>query len=233
MIHYLFIVSHMRSRSTLLSHLLASNPHIAGYTETNLPYRSRWDTIKLRIRVFGQTQGKRQRRYVLDRMLHNAEISRATLARSNVRCIYLLRSPEATLKSIVHLADLTGIASYRDPQFALCHYLTRLAAMRCSAAHEPNSGFFVDSDALVGSSDQVLRDLTDWLDLPVPLHTQYRLWSKSGVAGAGDPSPFIRAGEIVTTPAHTGIEIPTALLHQASRGYDETHRALSRLLQDG
>ena len=233
MVQYLFIVSHMRSRSTLLSHLLANNPHVAGYAETNLPYRTRWDTTKLRIRVFKQTRGKRQRRFVLDRILHNVEMSRAMLARPNVRCIYLLRKPEETLKSIIQLADLTGITNYRDPQFALRHYLTRMAAMRLGAVQEPSSGFFIDSERLVRSSEQVLRDLTDWLDLPVPLQTQYRLWPKTGFARAGDPSAFIRAGEIVETPPHTGIELPTALLHQASQAYDETRRELRKLLKGG
>jgi LPS sulfotransferase NodH len=37
---FVHILSHMRSGSTLLAHLLASHPEIIGYGETHIRYRS-------------------------------------------------------------------------------------------------------------------------------------------------------------------------------------------------
>jgi hypothetical protein len=41
---YLFVISHMRSRSSLLSHILGSHPQVIGYSELHQSYQ-RWSDL--------------------------------------------------------------------------------------------------------------------------------------------------------------------------------------------
>ena len=45
---YLFIFSHMRSRSSVLSHILGSNSQICGYSELQIPYIDKASIEKMR-----------------------------------------------------------------------------------------------------------------------------------------------------------------------------------------
>ena len=45
---YVIVLSHMRSYSTLLAHLLGSHPEIAGYAEMHTSYAQRRDLLRLR-----------------------------------------------------------------------------------------------------------------------------------------------------------------------------------------
>ena len=45
--NYLFLLSHMRSYSSLMSHLLGSSPQIDGYGEMHLRYRTRLSLLAL------------------------------------------------------------------------------------------------------------------------------------------------------------------------------------------
>jgi hypothetical protein len=47
----LFLLGHMRSYSSVLSHILGSHPQISGYCETHTKYRTWVDLWKLRWRV--------------------------------------------------------------------------------------------------------------------------------------------------------------------------------------
>jgi hypothetical protein len=48
---YIFIISHMRSYSSLLSHVLSSNHDICGYLEMHQSYSGWLDFVKLRFKV--------------------------------------------------------------------------------------------------------------------------------------------------------------------------------------
>jgi hypothetical protein len=48
---HLFLLGHMRSYSSVLSHILGSHPQIDGYCETHIKYRTRLDLWRLHHRV--------------------------------------------------------------------------------------------------------------------------------------------------------------------------------------
>src|SRR5690606_30087767 len=66
---YILVLSHMRSYSSLLCHILNSNPEVAGYVETHSSYASRADLWRLKRRVFLGTDAEVGGRYVLDKIL--------------------------------------------------------------------------------------------------------------------------------------------------------------------
>lgn len=101
---YIFIMSHMRSRSSLLSHILGSNPAISGYSESHHSYLDWKHFARLRIRAYSGNRGKSNLKYTLDKILwNNYRISNQMCLKENLKIIFLLREPEDTLKSIINM----------------------------------------------------------------------------------------------------------------------------------
>ena len=83
---FLFVVSHMRSYSSLLCHILGSHPEISGYSETHQSYLGRNDLDRLAKTVREHTGETALNRILLDKVLHNhadieSGILRAALSR--------------------------------------------------------------------------------------------------------------------------------------------------------
>src|SRR3569833_3463785 len=95
----LFILSHMRSYSSVLSHVLGSHPQIDGYCETHLRYRFSFDLLRLKWRVRKLTGEPLRGRYVLDKILHNYAVATAILDNPRTRGIILLRQPVDVVQS--------------------------------------------------------------------------------------------------------------------------------------
>ena len=129
--NYIFVVSHMRSYSSLLCHILGSHKEISGYAEMHNPYVRRADLIRLRYRVFSTNNKTLEGRYILDKVLHNKSfIDSAILNLDNVKQLVMLRAPEDTMKSIINM----GVNIYKDqdkwyadPEKVLAYYKERLA----------------------------------------------------------------------------------------------------------
>src|SRR5688572_27511814 len=67
----LLVLSHMRSYSSVLSHVLGSHPEIDGYCETHIRYRLSLDVHRLGWKVRALTGEPLSGRFVLDKVLHN------------------------------------------------------------------------------------------------------------------------------------------------------------------
>ena len=224
---YLFVISHMRSRSSLLSHILGSHPQVIGYSELHQSYH-RWnDLLWRRTLAHLERRGSLRDKYLLDKVLHNQHpISPGILGAPNTRCIFLLREPESTLKSIRHMSSLTGAAQYKDFGKNLAYYRSRLALMSDYASKCPTNGCFVESDNLIDDTDAVLHRLTQWLGLTMPLQPEYSIFTDTGRPVKGDPSDNIKSGKVLKTAGPQGVEVPPALLEEAHAAHEACKRQL-------
>ncbi len=226
---YLFIMSHMRSRSSLLSHILASNPEICGYTEQHLSYKSKLDLVRLRASIFLETGKEMDQKYVLDKILHNnLSLSPKTLNKENSIFIFLIREPERTLKSIVKSSLETDFPHWRDQYQASSYYISRLSKLQDYAEALNKKFFFIESDDLINDATHVLEDLTNWLMLRDPLNTNYSLFQKTGIRGYGDPLPHIKSGKIIKTSPTSEIEISQTVLEKSKLAYKLCKENLSK-----
>lgn len=224
---YLFILSHMRSRSSVLAHVLGSNDGICGYSELHHSYAHYKDIIKMRIKLYDDLQCDLKGKYLLDKLLHNKlDVSESLLESVSPKIIFLLRDPESTIKSTVRLGQLTGEDWYADPEQAAQYYCSRLSRLQEYAGIADGNYFFLESDDLVNNTDSVLRDLTTWLGLHTPLDHHYSTFKKTGKSGYGDPSEKILAGKIEKTATHSTIEIPPRTLQIAESSYEKCRTAL-------
>jgi hypothetical protein len=226
---YLFIVSHMRSFSSLLGHILGSSPDIVGYSECHQHYRSRLDLLDLRRKVDYATGGKISRRYVLDKILHDYEICPDVLHHPRLRLLFLVRPPRDTLSSIVTLEQKQGGRSPRaTAEGATAYYVARLAQLQSLAeARAGQPDLSVNADALISDSEPALAALTAALELGAPLRPNYDLFRFSGEPLHGDPSGNIRQAHIVRERERPAVDIPDSCISEAADAYGKLWGALS------
>jgi len=228
---YLFVISHMRSFSSLLCHILGSHPEISGYAESHQSYSVRSDLLRLVRKVHEQTGEAALGRYVLDKILHdNMEIAPGILCRPDVKCVFLLRNPDDALRSVLSLMRAVGRAEMYSDEQVLRYYIDRLKAMEQYSALLGDKAYFVEAERVVGESGALLGELTRWLGLATPLSAEYATFRLTGLNGYGDSSPNIKAGRIVSDDERRrdapDIAIPEEALRRAREAYNACREAL-------
>ena len=231
---FILVISHMRSFSSLLCHILGSHPDISGYAETHQPYWMRSDLDRLARKVRELTGDEPLGRYVLDKILHNeTPIAPAILARPDVKCVFLLRNAEDTFRSILNMMHAFGhTGKYADPKHTLGYYSARLKQMEQYSMEVGNRALFVEAERLIDDTGTVLGGLSRWLALDRPLTAEYRTFAFTGSDGYGDPSPNIRTGRVVTSAEErhrldVPISIPEDVLRRGTDAYAACRAALA------
>lgn len=219
---YLFLLSHMRSRSSVLSHVLGSNADVCGYRELHINYRNRVDLLQMRACLYGELSAEIEGKYLFDKILHDSHVvSDRLLDRIKPKVIFLLRKPEDTLKSIINMGHRASIEWCTIPEQATDYYCSRLSTLEAYAAGRGGQYFFIESDHLVEHTDEVLRQLTKWLQLYEPLKKNYSLFDNTGKPGFGDPLDHIRSGTVKKTTGYASITVPSDLLRKAEAAYEQ------------
>lgn len=207
----------MRSRSSLLSHILGSHREVDGHAEQHLDYLRPVD-----LRVLKQRVGRSpDTRFVLDKVLHDSHrITATVLARDDVHSILLVRQPAPTIASIVAMGRVLGEARFSEPAMAVEYYVQRLQTLgvvaRTAGKLPP---LYVAADSLVSCPERVLALLTARLGLRMPLSPNYKIFDDTGVAGRGDFSAALREGTILNVPATQSPSYPEQLLERAEIAY--------------
>lgn len=219
---YLFIISHMRARSSVFSHVLGSNPNICGYSELHRTYLNRKDLFDMRCQLYRDLECKLEGKYLLDKLLHNRfDVSDNVIKIAKPKILFLLRDAESTIKSIIALANRIDWNEFKDPESATDYYCSRLLRLEEFAKKIGSGYFFVDSEDLVDKTDLLLKNLTDWLDLKVPLSKEYSSFNNTGKLTVGDSSANIKSGVLKKTKFYHDIELPLDLLKRGQSSYEQ------------
>ncbi len=193
---YLFIVSHMRSRSTLLSHILGSHSDICGYRELHLSYINSLSKLKMRV-ALSDEEGYQSSHILLDKLLHDKLSIRTDLFDNTLSVIILLRDPVSTLASMFSMHErLHGNSNY---EHLLEYYVRRLTSIDKFVENRNHKFLYVDSDGLVDRPKEELTRIATYLNLVSPLLENYKKFSKTGDEGIGDSSKNIMVGKIINT----------------------------------
>ena len=216
----IFIVGHMRSRSSLLAHILGSNPQIHGYVERHRSYVNGRKLFKFVLESMTEAEDPSGKKYALDKILNNACWIAPEIVRSpQIRYIILVRQPRATIESIVRMGALMDIDRYHDPEQAIDYYCQRLGVLLGYAELLQDKAFFVESDDLLDAPAGTLGNLSNWLELDTPLESSYDLFEKTGKPHFGDMSPNINLGRIVRNSHPPNDSLPTDSLAPAWTAY--------------
>jgi hypothetical protein len=209
---YLLLLTHARSYSTLLCHILGSHPQVCGYSEAMIAYETAVDLIRLNCEVSRAGNYRGDCEYVVDKLLFdNFGVSDVVLRIPRVTPLLIIREPESAIASLVRMRDREyeqGIADWtggvidrsRNAELAAVYYISRLGTLQAFAARLEamgKRGLFLAAENLLTDTAATFRWLEQELELREPLREEYRLFANTGAVGSGDTSPAIRSGRIV------------------------------------
>jgi hypothetical protein len=226
---YVLVLSHMRSYSSLLCHLLGSHSEIDGYAEMHRSYRRRTDLLRLKAHVFRSLEGEFSGRFVLDKLLHDRyTVSHSLLESRSVYPIILVRNPADSIRSILRMGRTMGsVAWYSDPPLVAEYYETRVSHLAEIVQTLDRPWLFVRGEALVEDTRECLDSIASFLRLRSPLEESYSLFKNTGREGWGDYSDVILARRVVRNrPQEDEPDLPDALLADAARAYEKCCRTL-------
>ncbi len=227
--HYqtIFVFSHMRAHTTLFCHLLANHPDIMGYAEMFQSYYTSEDLIKLRLGIQKYNKGVVGGRYLLDKLLfNNLIVDSSLLEREDVHTIFLLRKPEASLKSIVHMKN--KIIDENNKVASACkYYINRLSYLNRQSAEMDKDFLFLEVEPLIDKSERSLQLVQSFLGLEAPLSSEYSVYDYSGHGNVGDGSKYIRRGSIVKKRRqYPELELSTSQSESVQKAYEQCHQTL-------
>ncbi len=225
----LLLLGHMRCGSTLLLHLLMSNPQVSGLGERNAMYAHPADFARLALATrLGHPAPLRPLRYVIDQVNHNHTIpAQALLRGARVKVVFLLRQSEAALASLLELSRVFYEGAW-SPARALDYYVSRVARLReLAALLAPSQAAFLTYETLTAQPAAALEALRVFLGLARGFSQDYATYAFTGERG--DPGPRIASGRL--QPA-ARVAVPAAMdpeqLQQARLAYRSCRLALSR-----
>ncbi len=196
---YLFLFSHMRSYSSVLSHVLGAHPEIAGYSESHLKYRHGSDLAALRWRIARAIGGVPTGRYLLDKLLHNYMLIPRQLRHSDsMRSLIFVRRPVPTLQSILRMHSmLPQVGWHGDPAAVAVYYCERLTWVAAVGVMLKERALAFPAEAITGQTHDLLGAVGDHLGLSSSLAPVYTPKRYTGQAAYGDISPNIQRGHIL------------------------------------
>lgn len=223
----IFMLSHMRSRSSLLSHIIGSNPEITGYSELSIPYGKKFGLHKQKVFLHKDGLTVNSSVKLFDKILHSSfdfkELVKLNSPKNDV--VIMIRNPRATIKSIVTMGVKNDNTKYADIDWA-CEYYRERVTRILEMSNSLNRFFILDSEAIINSPAEVLSNLSNYLKLTTPLSSQYDSFNKTGMKKSGDTSENIKKGEIVKTEENRDINIPEDKLESLEMFFSQSLKTL-------
>lgn len=233
----LLVRSHMRSYSSVLSHLLGSHPQVAGSGEQHLRYQLPTDLLRLRRRVLREATRHQPPRWLLDKLLHNGlRPPERWLPPQRSRCLVFVREPLATLRSTMALERRKGAHAgmLAQPEAACDCYVARLHRLRQDGERLGHQALYFDAEWLHQDTAALLDGIGHWLGLDQPLQARYQTTAHTGREGYGDMGANIHSGTVLG-PEHSTVrdtsglpDLPTRVRAEAQAAYQRCRDALRR-----
>jgi hypothetical protein len=223
---FLFILGHMRSGSTLLSHLLCSSDDILGFGECHNNYRRRSDLAKLLMSVRSHTdQNPLKYRYVLDKIVGTQHtMSASVLTDRRTRYVFLVREPLASLASIVAMRRHFHPDETAEQvlAFAIQHYTERLGQLLQSSEtiDDPERCLLVTHQQVLNETPTTFKAFESFLELSAPLREEYDITPTTGQPGIGDPFGNIRLGKINRSLPKKHVDLSATQREKVERCYE-------------
>lgn len=227
--NFIFILSHMRSGSTLLSHLLISHKDICGFGESHMDYKSPDDLEKITHRVLFERRRfikVGNERYILDKILHNHLLQAQdikNIINENLYIIFLARNPINSIQSIIKSLDYTETEAKN-------YYISRLDKLieLASELKKFNKYLMINYEDLIDAPDVILEKIQMFLNLDLPLSKRYKLINTTGKKGYGDSSDKIKLGEINSTMKNDNkrITLNIATINSCNKYYEQLLKVL-------
>jgi hypothetical protein len=214
----------MRANTSLIGHILGSNPQISGYYEMHINYSSACDLETQQVIFASNDEIKSNTKYLFDKLLHNKyQLLIKNFDYIDNKILVSLRSPEQSIKSILNLfRSKNSIHPYADVNNVIEYYIGRITFIANFCANNKLNYYYYDADLIRTNTRSLLNKLNLWLELGCLLQPDYEIFSQTGKSRAGDSSKYITQGKICNIiNNYDAITIPKNLLSQANDSYSK------------
>lgn len=211
---HLFLFSHMRSYSSLLGHILGSNPEINGYAELQLSYETDLDFIRSSLKVYETNGNQLHGKYIFDKILHgHLQVGEVVLNRPHAVAIFCVRDPGDTVRSTVAMAQRRKKPDWKgDVDKVASYYKRRTTQLVDLAKGFSGRSCALEAEHVLTHSTETLDGLTQFLKLKEPLRADYDVFSHTGKPQFGDPGKHIKSGRLVKDrDSHDEVELPAGM----------------------
>lgn len=201
-----FILGHMRSGSTALSHVICHSPLVSGYGETQVRYDSPKSPRSVLIKQIRRRAWQPGARYLFDKILSNHLDENVPPGFFDAHAIFVVREPHGTILSIREMYKVTNQEEYSTDVEAADYYegrLERLAALWQQFPQDRKIG--LTFARLTADPDAALRAISSLLDLRPPLINRYENRGRINPIGVGDPLSAHKFSAIVPSSRSTSI----------------------------
>ena len=217
--NYLFLIAHPRSGSTLLMHILCSNPDIGGYGEYFITYDDQDKLIEAEFDIRRKSRSLiKKQHYIANQINAPRLIPRIDLLENNNRIIILIRNAKSALMSMKAL-NLSKKSNLSDKQLFEVYCESLRFMLRLTRELSPLKWICVEYESLVDNSHDTLKRVSSFLKLNTPLKTDYK--RQNFTLKAGDRSDNIVRFKIVKTESKV-LNFNVTLLNEAQEHYIKT-----------
>jgi len=233
---HIFLLSHMRANTSVLSHIIGSNENVSGYYEQHLSYYSWKSLIKQKLLFHKMNPEERSTRIYFDKLLHNhLIINNKLLQDDSTTCFFMLREPVASVKSIVALhrkVDSKDI--YAIPENAVEYYITRAKKLveLAQVYSQKKPVYYLDTEQLTLRTDFCLEKIGQWLKLSEALQQNYKSFALTGKKKFGDVNAALSSGQITTKKQKYDVAIRDEDVSSLNDVYDECRAQLISMASD-
>lgn len=237
-VEFLWILSMMRSGSSLLTHLLVNHPRIEGFGECWIRYETTADFRELvaRVRLYNTLERLWRRlpdrsqdgQIMLDKLLHDRLLPCVeVLNEAQLKVIFLLRRPRDVVSSLLRAGK--PFPHSGTPAAAAGYCTSRLQALEryATSIREPRKALVLHYEALLDRTHDSLQHLQAFLGLVQPLSECYELNIATGVPALGDPTKLIKIGRVVKNHKPPPIDIPAEILRDCKHAYRRCQEVLA------
>lgn len=195
----IFLLSHMRSNSSLISNLIGNHPQINGYYEMQQAYLDRFDYLYQKILFANQHSEKKEANYIFDKILHNhLYLNPNLVVKKNAIIFISLREPNLTIPSIVkYFSNTTRKKEWGNIELATKYYCNRIKHLAEYSEKIKNKYYYFDASLIRNDSQATLTFISENIGLKSSLTNQYIPQKLTGSGGAGDRSENILTGNII------------------------------------
>ncbi|MGF1685690.1 hypothetical protein L4C36_03235 [Photobacterium japonica] len=221
---HVFLISHMRANTSVVSHLIGSHDDISGYYEMHIGYYSWKSLINQKFIFHEQNVSEPLTPIYFDKLLHNDHgVNPALLGHQNVKCLFSIREPIATINSIVKLyRSKHPEHPFTEQHNAAVYYCERIQGIIdfAMAFEGDNAYLYYDAEALISDTETVLGEIQRYIGLDSPFETTYKQFAQTGKKTAGDSSENILSGKVLQKKGDsTALDIDEELLLQCQDAY--------------
>lgn len=224
---FVFLLATMRSRSTMLSHILNSNNQILSIGESYANFHSKEDINKLFVRIlFGNKTLQFQSKMLLEKTTMNEKSPDIALIDEYIdQLIILVRNPESSIKSLMFNTARQNIP-YSEDQ-AIGYFKNRYEYLNRVLMNVDSEKYvLIESDDLVNNTEFELNRVSEFLKLKTKLSPTYKI--KKSASKLGDSSKKIYLREISDEHSNHNYQIKTNI-SELTEMYLELKSKYSRL----